>query len=100
MSKLLRKACEEAKESNKNIVNKVRHIGNKFLNAVYLVLQMSLRRSSQEFQHINIYIINCLLNFWCLRCGVYSRAAFNNIFACCCGVYLRVAFTQGRRLVE
>ncbi len=31
MSNLLRKACEEAKEGNKNIVNKVRHIGNKFL---------------------------------------------------------------------
>jgi hypothetical protein len=54
MSKLLRKACEEAKEGNKNIVSKVRHIGNKFLNAVeisaqeavYLVLQMPLRRSS------------------------------------------------------
>ena len=52
MSKLLRKACEEAKEGNKDIVNKVRHIGNKFLNAVeisaqeavYLVLQMPLRR--------------------------------------------------------
>ena len=61
MSKLLRKACEEAKEGNKNIVNKVRHIGNKFLNAVeisaqeavYLVLQMPLRRSSREFQFVN-----------------------------------------------
>ena len=61
MSKLLRKACEEAKEGNKNIVSKVRHIGNKFLNAVeisaqeavYLVLQMPLRRSSREFQFIN-----------------------------------------------
>ena len=61
MSKLLRKACEEAKEGNKNIVNKVRNIGNKFLNAVeisaqeavYLVLQMPLRRSSREFQFIN-----------------------------------------------
>jgi endonuclease/exonuclease/phosphatase (EEP) superfamily protein YafD len=61
MSKLLRKACEEAKEGNKDIVNKVRHIGNKFLNAVeisaqeavYLVLQMPLRRSSREFQFIN-----------------------------------------------
>ncbi|XP_028405756.1 uncharacterized protein LOC114528326 [Dendronephthya gigantea] len=61
MSKLLRKACEEAKEGNKNIVNKVRHIGNKFLNAVeisaeealYLVMQIPLRRSSQEFQFIN-----------------------------------------------
>ena len=61
MSKLLRKACEEAKEGNMNIVNRVRHIGNKFLNAVeisaqeavYLVLQMPLRRSSREFQFIN-----------------------------------------------
>ena len=61
MSKLLCKASEEAKEGNKNIVNKVRHIGNKFLNAVeisaqeavYLVMQMPLRRSSREFQFIN-----------------------------------------------
>ena len=61
MSKLLCKAYEEAKEENKDIVNKARHIGNKFLNAVeisaqeavYLVLQMPLRRSSREFQFIN-----------------------------------------------
>ena len=53
MSKLLRKTCEEAKEGNKDIVSKVRHIGNTFLNAVeisaqeavYLVLQMPLRIS-------------------------------------------------------
>ena len=61
-SKLLRKASEEANECNKNTVNKVRHIGNKFLNAVeisaqeavYLILQIPLRRSSREFQFINI----------------------------------------------
>ena len=61
MSKLLCKACDEAKEGNKDIVNKARHFGNKFLNAVeisaqeavYLVLQMPLRRSSREFQFIN-----------------------------------------------
>ena len=29
MSKLLRKACDEAKEGHKDIVNKVRHIDNK-----------------------------------------------------------------------
>ena len=60
-SKLLRKACEEAKEGNKNIVNRVRHIGNKFLNAVeisaqeavYLVLQMPLRRLFRESQFTN-----------------------------------------------
>jgi hypothetical protein len=39
MNKLLRKACEGAKEGNKNFVNKVRHIGNKFLNAVAISAQ-------------------------------------------------------------
>ena len=34
------------------------------------------------------------------KCGVYSRAAFNYIFACPCGVYSREAFIQGRRLFE
>jgi len=61
MSKLLRKASEEASSGNNDIINKVRHIGNKFLNAVeistqeavYLVLQMPLRGSSREFQFIN-----------------------------------------------
>ncbi|XP_028408636.1 uncharacterized protein LOC114531181 [Dendronephthya gigantea] len=58
MSKLLRKACKEANEGNKN---KVRHIGNKFLNAVeisaqeavYLVMQIPLRRLSRDSQFIN-----------------------------------------------
>ena len=61
MSKLLEKASQEAHSGNKDIVNKVRHIGNKFLNAVeisaqeavYLVLQMPMRRASREFQFIN-----------------------------------------------
>ncbi|XP_078383840.1 uncharacterized protein LOC144666317 [Oculina patagonica] len=61
MSKLLEKAAEEAKSGNKDIKNRVRHIGNKFLNAVeisaqeavYLVLQMPLRRSSRDFQFIS-----------------------------------------------
>ena len=62
MSKLLRKVCkEEKKKGNKDIVNKVRYIGNKYLDAVeisaqeavYVVLQMPLRRSSWEFQFIN-----------------------------------------------
>ena len=34
MSRLLEKASEEAQSSNKDITNRVRHIGNKFLNAV------------------------------------------------------------------
>ena len=57
MSKLLEKASEEARSGNKDITDRVRHIGNKFLNAVeisaqeavYLVLQMPLRRSSRDF---------------------------------------------------
>ncbi|XP_078364558.1 uncharacterized protein LOC144648982 [Oculina patagonica] len=61
MSKLLEKASEEAKSGNKDITNRVRQIGNKFLNAVeisaqeavYLVLQMPLRRSSRDFQFIS-----------------------------------------------
>lgn len=61
MSRLLEKSTEEIKSGNRDIANKVRHIGNKFLNAVeisaqeagYLVLQMPMRRSSREFQFIN-----------------------------------------------
>ena len=61
MSKLLEIACEEAKSGNTTINDKVRHIGNKFLNAVevsaqeavYLVLQMPLRRASREVQFVN-----------------------------------------------
>ena len=61
MSRLLEKAFEEAKAGNKDITNRVRHIGNKFLNAVevsaqeavYLVLQMPLRRSSRDVQFIS-----------------------------------------------
>ncbi|XP_048584632.1 uncharacterized protein LOC125556698 [Nematostella vectensis] len=61
MSKLLEKATEEVKSGNRDIANKVRHIGNRFLNAVeisaqeaaYLVLQMPMRRSTREFQFIN-----------------------------------------------
>ena len=61
MSKLLQKACDEVSTGNKDLKSKIRHIGNKFLNAVelsaqeavYLVLQMPLRKSSREFQFIN-----------------------------------------------
>lgn len=61
ISRLLEKATEEIKSGNQDIANKVRHIGNKFLNAVeisaqeaaYLVLQMPMRRSTCDFQFIN-----------------------------------------------
>lgn len=61
MSELLRKACEEAREGNLGIKQQVRDIGNKFLNsveisaqeAVYIVLQLPMRRSSREAIFIN-----------------------------------------------
>lgn len=64
MSRLLETVCKEAKSGNKDLVNQVRHIGNKFLNAVeisaqeavYLVLQMALRHSSRQVQFINTSI--------------------------------------------
>ena len=60
-TELLQTASQEANSGNKDIVNKVRHIGNKFLNAVeisaqeavYFVLQMPMRRASRQFQFIN-----------------------------------------------
>jgi len=61
MSRLLEKATKEVKIGNKNIAQRVRHIGNIFLKAVeisaqeaaYLVLQMPVRRSIRDFQFIN-----------------------------------------------
>ncbi|XP_028418500.1 uncharacterized protein LOC114543885 [Dendronephthya gigantea] len=61
MSELLRKACAEAKEGNTNIKQQVRDIGNKFLNsveicaqeAVYIVLQLPMRKSSRSVIFIN-----------------------------------------------
>jgi hypothetical protein len=62
MSDLLRNACAEAKEGNSTIKrNKVRDIGNKFLNsveisaqeAVYIILQLPMRKSSGNVVFIN-----------------------------------------------
>lgn len=61
MSKLLEKAPDDAKSGNKDITNRIRHIGNKFLNAVeisaqeavYLVLQMPMRRSTHDYQFVS-----------------------------------------------
>lgn len=60
-SKLLETASKEANTGNKEVVNRIRHIGNKLLNAVeinaqgavYLVLQMRLRISRRDFLFIN-----------------------------------------------
>ena len=61
MSELLRKAVQEAKEGNTNIKQQVRDVGNKFLNseeisaqeAVYVVLQLPMRKASRSVVFIN-----------------------------------------------
>ncbi|XP_070567274.1 uncharacterized protein [Ptychodera flava] len=61
MSNLLARAVDEVREGNQDIRESVRHIGNKFLNhvevsaqeAVYLTMQMKLRRASRSFIFVN-----------------------------------------------
>ena len=61
MSELLRTACEEAKRGTSSIKQQVRDIGNRFLNnveisaqqAVYIVLQLPMRKSSRQVVFIN-----------------------------------------------
>ena len=56
MSQLLQRACDEVRDGNSSIKQQVRDIGNKFLNsmeisaqeAVYIVLQLPMRKSSRE----------------------------------------------------
>ena len=60
MSELLRQACDEARKGNSSI-NHCRDIGNKFLNsveisaqeAVYIVLQLPMKKSSRQVIFIN-----------------------------------------------
>ena len=61
MSELLRTACEEARRGNSSIKQQVRDIGNNFLNnvqisaqeAVYIALQLPMRKSSRQVVFIN-----------------------------------------------
>ena len=61
MSDLLRVACEKAKAGNMNLREHVRHMGNKFLNAVgepiqaccYAILQLPISSSTQKKEFIN-----------------------------------------------
>ena len=56
MSQLLQRACDEARDGNSSIKQQVRDIGNKFCffweisaqEAVYIVLQLPMRKSSRE----------------------------------------------------
>ena len=60
MSKLMAEACKEARKGNKSLKESVRHIGNKFLNAVevsaqeaaYLILQLSMSSKSRKVEFI------------------------------------------------
>ena len=61
MSDLLRVACEEAKAGNMNLRERIRHMGNKFLNAVeepiqaccYAILQLPISYSTRKKEFIN-----------------------------------------------
>ena len=61
MSTLMTEACKEAKKGNKSVKESVRHIGNKFLNAVevsaqeaaYLILQLNMSRKSRKCEFVS-----------------------------------------------
>jgi len=59
MSSLLEKACEEAKSGDKDIKNRVRHIGNTFLNAVEISARGSVSCSTnaikKSIQRFSVY---------------------------------------------
>ena len=60
MSQLMADACKEARRGNKTLKESVRHIGNKFLNAVevsaqeaaYLILQLSMSSKSRKVEFL------------------------------------------------
>ena len=60
MSRLMAEACREARKGNKSLKESVRHIGNKFLNAVevsaqeaaYLILQLSMSMKSRKCEFL------------------------------------------------
>ena len=60
MSSLMAEACKETKKGNKSLKESVRHIGNKFLNAVevsaqeaaYLVLQLNMSSKSRSCEFL------------------------------------------------
>ena len=60
MSRLMAEACKEARKGNKSLKESVRHIGNKFLNAVevsaqeaaYLILQLHMSAKSRKCEFV------------------------------------------------
>ena len=61
MSRLMAEACKEAGKGNKSLKESVRHIGNKFLNAVevsaqeaaYLILQLHMSTKSRKCEFVH-----------------------------------------------
>ena len=61
MSRLMAEACKEARKGNKSLKESVRHIGNKFLNAVevsaqeaaYLILQLHMSTKSRKCEFVS-----------------------------------------------
>ena len=61
MSTLMAEACKEARKGNKSLKESVRHIGNKFINAVevsaqeaaYLILQLSMSTKSRKCEFVS-----------------------------------------------
>ena len=61
MSTLMAEACKEARKGNKSLKESVRHIGNKFLNAVevsaqeaaYLILQLNMSTKSRKCEFVS-----------------------------------------------
>ena len=61
MSTLMAEACKEARRGNKSLKESVRHIGNKFLNAVevsaqeaaYLILQLNMSSKSRKCEFVS-----------------------------------------------
>lgn len=54
MSRLLEKACEEAKSGNNDITSRIRHNGNKFLNAVEISAQEAESCITNANEKINL----------------------------------------------
>ena len=60
MSRLMEDACKEARKGSKSLKESVKHIGNKFLNAVevsaqeaaYLILQLSMSAKSRKCEFV------------------------------------------------
>lgn len=71
ISEILWAACDEARSGNASIKQQVRDMGNKFLNnvdisaqeAIYIVLQLPMRKSSRQVGSSMPHLLKIELNF-------------------------------------